>query len=241
VTDHPNDSTEWTLIRLAQGHGPEARAALGRMIERYQASIVGLIRHYRHPPHLTAEEMKQEFLMRVLAREDVLALDPAKGKFRAWLAIAVRRHVMNAWDAWWAGSNPSPHTDYSESYEVVSSETAQHALLRKFAVDTLRHAESRLRARATDPSRFEALRRFLPGPDMALDQAKAVAEELHMTPGALRKAVHDLRQDFVACLRAAVADTLGLDPDEPGTKAAIAQELRELHASLAFALEAPSR
>lgn len=125
---------------------------------------------------------------------------------------------------------------------MTTTETAEHELLRSFAVDTLSHAARLQRARAANPARFEALRQFLPGPDMDLEEIAVVARRLGLTAAATRKAIHDLRKQFHECLLEAVADTL--DPEdpppgnEPGPRPAVERELAELYASL---LPAPAR
>jgi len=227
-----DDSTHWTLIRRAQGHGPDARTALGELLKRYERTITAMFRSYRRPPGYAPEETTQEFLTRTLARGDILKLDESKGGFRAWLGVAVRHHVMNSWAAFFAAKNPEPHTVGSVDYDVVGRETPERVLLRKFAVDTLRAAEARLRSSHKDRARFDALRPFLPGPDMNLEARKVAAARLGTTPPGLGKELYELRKAFAECLRLTVASTLDLDPDDPASSVPIERELRELHASL---------
>lgn len=228
----PRSSTHWTLIRRAQGQGPEARVAFGQLIERYERSIVQMIRSRRHPPNQTPEEIKQEFLLRVLARADVAALDEGKGSFRGWLSTAVKRHLLNAWDAWHAEKNPDPRTDHPEAFDVSHRECPEQLYFRQFAVDTVQHVVDALRDGAVDKERFDALKRFLPGPQLALDDVAPIASELGITPTTLRKAVFDLRKRFKDRLQQAIAETLELDPRDPSGKAEVERETQLLYRSL---------
>jgi hypothetical protein len=98
----------------------------------------------------------------------------------------------------------------------------------------LKHAAKLQRERSSNLERFEALRHFLPGPDMNFEEIATVARRLGLTAVAARKAIHDLRVQFKECLYEAVADTL--DPDEVGNdddiREAVAFELRQMGASL---------
>src|SRR5689334_187673 len=95
-----SNATRWSLIVRAQGSGAERRAALGQLLSYYDKFVVWLIRHHGHPPDMSSEELKQEFLEGVLRRDDIAKLDRARGSFRAWLSLAVRRFLANEWDKW---------------------------------------------------------------------------------------------------------------------------------------------
>ena len=104
------NATRWTLIVRAQGTGAERRAALGELIAHYEKLVVWLIRRRGHPPDVTAEELKQEFLEGVLRRNDIAKLDRGRGSFRAWLSLAVQRFLLNEWDKWHAARAGRAHS-----------------------------------------------------------------------------------------------------------------------------------
>src|SRR5262245_51982913 len=93
-------ATRWTLIVRAQGAGTEARAALGELIRSYEGFIVWLIRHYGHPPDVSVDDLKQEFLAGLLRRDDIAKLDRHRGSFRGWLTTCVRTFLANEWKKW---------------------------------------------------------------------------------------------------------------------------------------------
>src|SRR5205814_8526497 len=67
---------------------------------RHEKFIVWLIGYYGHPPDTTAEDLKQEYLRRILERNDIAKLDRARGSFRAWLRTSVRYFLSNERSAW---------------------------------------------------------------------------------------------------------------------------------------------
>lgn len=225
-------STRWSVIRRAQAGGPEARVALDQLVVRYDSFIEAALRRARRPPDLSVEDAKQEFLEQLL--RDLPRVVQDRGKFRGWLSCALHSYVCNARRRWWAKSNPGPATECVEFPEPSTPHTAEHELLRSFALDTLRHAARLQRSRTSNLERLEALRHFLPGPDMNFEEIAMVARRLGLTVGATRKAIHDLRAQFGECLREAVADTL--DPeelaDEDAAGEAVERELRQLRESL---------
>jgi len=225
-------STRWSVIRRAQAGGPEARIALEHLVQRYDGFIQAALRRARRPPDLTIEDAKQDFLEQLL--KDLPRVVEGRGKFRGWLSCAMHSYVCNARRRWWAKSNPDPVTERVDFLEPCTSYTAEHELLRSFALDTLKHAARLQRSRSPNLERFDALRHFLPGPDMNFEEIASVARRLGLTPVATRKAIHDLRVQFRECLHEAVADTL--DPAEISSGAAgseaVDRELQELYASV---------
>jgi DNA-directed RNA polymerase specialized sigma24 family protein len=225
--------TRWTLIVRAQGTGADARAALGELMSQYEGFVLWLVRRNRPPPDASTEDLKQEFLACMLRRNDVAKLDRSRGSFRAWLTVAVRRFVVGErqkWAALHAGRRDTSLTP-CEAFHTDTPEDAVCA--QAFAAHLLLHVLSLLRAEARDPQRFEALVRFLPGPQMDLVELGPIARSQGMTATALAKAICDLRARFRDLLRSAVRDTLdfgGPSPAGPAsvTAHAVEQELREL-------------
>ena len=227
----PRASTRWSLIVLAQGAGPEARAALGELIRRYDGSVIALIRGRPHPPDQTAEDLKQEFFARVLKRDDISRLHPDRGHFRGWLRTAVHRFVLNDWDRWHSITPGHTVTD-SLVVDLACGETPEHLYLSAFSWDTLLHALVRLRDESDDKARFDALKRFLPGPQVDIDALAPIAASLKMTRTALAAAICRLRERLAELLREALAETLDLDLSQPGAKGELDREMALIYRAL---------
>jgi hypothetical protein len=229
MTKEPSSSnaTRWTLIVRAQGTGADTRAALGELIGHYEKLVVWLIRQQGHPPDMSAEELKQEFLEGVLRRNDIAKLDRERGSFRGWLKLAVQRFLLNEWDKWRAARAGRKDSAPLAAEAVDMAMPVEDAFTREFAKAVIVRTLDRLRREVRNEERFEALVRFLPGPQMDLTELAPLARDLSMTPNALAKQVFELRGRFRRLLREAIGDLLDVDSAVVGGSA-IDDELRDL-------------
>lgn len=90
-------STRWTLLRKAHGEEPATSADVARRalalrylpaIRRYIGAIVA--------SEQDADDMAQDVMVRLLAG-DFAGADPARGRFRNLLKVAVRNMIRNRW------------------------------------------------------------------------------------------------------------------------------------------------
>jgi len=205
------NATRWSLIVRAQGSGADMRIALGELLSHYERFVIWLIRHYGHPPDTSAEELKQEFLEGILRRNDIAKLDRARGSFRSWLGLAVRRFLMNERDKWRAASAGRQGTLPAELGADEPSVPADDVCMREFASHIVAHALSQQRRESRDVQRFDVLARFLPGPQMDPVELASLGASLGTTQNALAKAICLLRARFRELLREAIADLLDLE------------------------------
>jgi RNA polymerase sigma-70 factor (ECF subfamily) len=207
----------WSVIVRAQGSGPEARAAMGVLIGCHEKAVLTLIRHRGFPPDQTAEDLKQAFFARMLERNDVARLDPERGHFRGWLKTAVLRLVFNDWERWYrkVGRVPERPADDLATTDAARYDPFDVA----YAWDTYRPAFDALRDEQKDPVRFEALKRYLFGPQLDVVAYDEVAGALGMTRTAVAALVCRLRLRQRELLAARVAETLDVDRSSPeGTR-----------------------
>jgi len=226
--------TQWTLILRAQGSGPEARAALGDLLRRYEGFIVWVIRKRGHPPDVTPDDLKQEFLTDVWRRNDIAKLDRTRGSFRAWLSQSIRHFLCNEWKKWRKLSGGKGITDVTQFDAVHSWTPEDDVCTRAFMTHTIQHVLAVQRSEARDQELFDKLARFLPGPQLDLVELAPYARSLDTTRGALARRICMMRARFRELLREAIGDTLDLPPgpEDPMPAAAAASaidiELREL-------------
>lgn len=206
-------SSSWSVIVRAQGSGPQARAALGTLIGCHQRAVLSLIRQRGFPPDQTPEDLKQAFFARMLERNDVARLDQERGHFRGWLKTAVLRFVCNDWERWYrkAGAARAPLDEEVMATDVVERDVFDIA----YAWDVYRPAFEALREEQRNPVRFEALKRYLFGPQLDVIAYEGVAASLAMTRTAVAVLVCKLRLRQREILAARVAQTLDVDGSSP--------------------------
>jgi RNA polymerase sigma factor (sigma-70 family) len=224
-------STCWTTVLATRDSGsPEAQAALETLCRTYWYPIYAFIRRWGHPTS-DAEDLTQDFFTRLLARNDLASVDPARGKFRTFLLTACRNFLLNRrkHDV----VHPPPFTfdfgDAENRYtrELADDWTPERIFDRRWALtllgSVLDQLEEEMVRRGKGPL-FERLRPLLLGGPDAGTHAM-IGADLGMTGNALRVAVHRLRNRFRALLRAEIGWTVA-DPDQ------VDEEIKDLFAAL---------
>ena len=91
-------TTRWSLIVAARAQdAPRAQQALSRLCEDYWYPLYAYIRRRGHTAD-DAQDLTQEFFASLLARDFLDAVDPAKGRFRAFLLACCKHFLANEHD-----------------------------------------------------------------------------------------------------------------------------------------------
>lgn len=212
-------TTQWSqVIQARDGSDTEARRALGSLCETYWYALYAYVRHKGNGPE-EARDLTQAFFADLLSRDFLNDVDPSKGRFRSFLLSSLRHFLANEWHRATAQKRGggqhalSLDTDVAEKRfrrEPVESLTPEQVYERRWAVTVMQRAMERLSAESKDRPQFEKLQPYLTGSQSAVPYAE-VAADLAMTEGAVKTAVHRLRQRYGQCLRAEIAETVGGD------------------------------
>jgi RNA polymerase sigma-70 factor (ECF subfamily) len=141
--------------------------------------------------------------------------DRERGRFRTFLMAAFRHYVTNERNrerAQKRGGDQPPLTldleDAERRYHLEPSHnlTPEKIYERQWALTVLQRSMERLRAESPNQSRFDRLQAFLTGEPA--EAYRHVAEELRMSEGALKVAVHRLRRRYGELLREEIAQTV---------------------------------
>ena len=213
-------TTRWTIVAAAQdAESPGNRAAWEELARRYWKPVQAYIRG-RCGAEAEADDLTQEFFARLIARDYLARVDPAKGAFRAFLRMAAGRFLLNEWDRRRALKRGGAHEIVSfdgmdeaqrRRSEPRDERSAETAYERRWALTLLERAFERLRADYAKGGRendFETMKAHLALGRAEVDYAR-LAEKLGVAEGAARVALHRLRQRLRAHFRAEVAETVG--------------------------------
>jgi RNA polymerase sigma-70 factor (ECF subfamily) len=226
-------TTHWSVVLHARGDSTGAQRSLARLCEAYWYPLYAFARRQGHAPH-DAQDLTQEFFARLLAKGWLDAVARERGKFRSWLLASMKHFLANEWDRAQAQKRGGRTTivsfddDSAEARyrrEPADPVTADRLYDRGWALTLLDRVLARLREEAAQSGKlaqFDALKGALTGEKAPYAEIGAT---LGMSEGAVKVAVHRLRERYRALLRAEVADTVA-------TATEIDDELRHLLAAL---------
>ena len=229
-------TTRWTVVLAAGRRGAaQADVALEELCRAYWFPLYAYVRWHGHSRE-DAEDLTQAFFARLLEKNFLEGISSEKGKFRAFLLMAMNRFLANEWDRanrQKRGGGAAPLSldwqDADDRYQITPVDTLSPDNLydRAWAVTVLEHVITRLRAESAAEGKarqYEQLKAFLMVGKSDIPYAQAAAA-LEMTEGAARVAVHRLRQRYRALLREEIAQTLS-DP------AQVDEEMQALFSAL---------
>jgi RNA polymerase sigma-70 factor (ECF subfamily) len=230
-------TTHWSVV-LAAGQPDTTKAydALARLCQTYWHPLYAYVRRLGYSPH-DAQDLTQEFFARLLARNSLAGADESRGRFRSYLLASLKHFLANEWDKARAqkrggGQVPIPIDPASAEtgcvFEPADPVTAEKIYERRWALTLLDLVLRRLRQEYAVTGReklFEELKPTLTEARRSVRYAE-IAIRLGSSEGAVKVAVHRLRQRYREVLRAEIADTVA----GPGE---VEDELRNLFAALA--------
>lgn len=217
-------TTRWTMINAAtRASTASAHAALAELCQVYWPPLYSYLRRRGHDVE-DAQDLTQGFFARLLERQDFRSADPARGRFRAFMLTALKRYAINehqrAVTAKRGGGYVRISLDFEDAERTYAvskgnDDTPDRVFDRKWAEIAIDRALARLRDECRDTRSAAVTAVLLPYLTDAGDLPAygAVARDLGLTEGAIKVAVHRLRQRFGAVLRAEIAETVLSEED----------------------------
>ena len=221
------------MVRGARGDGMPARQALEELCRAYWYPLYAFVRRQGHQSH-DAQDLTQEFFTRLIAKHWLEGLEPGRGKFRAWLLAAMKHFLCNEWDRAHAAKRGGGQMLLSIDEATAESRYLREPAAvdnpellydRRWALTLLERVMARLREEFSGAGKselFDVIKGTLTGD--APSHAE-IASRLDTTEGAVKVAVHRLRERYRAAIREEIAETVA-------GAAEIEEELRHLLAVL---------
>jgi RNA polymerase sigma factor (sigma-70 family) len=233
---HEFATTHWSAVVLAGGAASrEADTALEDLCRAYWYPLYAYVRRQGHAAS-DAQDLTQDFFARLLERKSLRLADPQRGRFRSFLLCSLKHFLINEWEKSRALKRGGAfriisvdEQDAEDRYlaEPVDGLTPERIYEKRWAVTLLEKVMASLResygAHGKEPL-FDALKPYVWNETMT-EGYDAISARLGLSEGALRVAMHRLRESFREFLRAEVAETV----ESP---AEIDEELRHLVAAL---------
>lgn len=216
-------TTHWSVVAAAgRNDTTRAQAALEQLCRSYWHPLYHFVRRRGYSAD-DAQDLTQEFFARLIQRHAVAAACPQKGRFRSFLLASLKNFLADEWDkarAQKRGGGLALPLDFRTEEtrletEPVAASTPESAYEKRWAIALLEQVYQRLEQEfgaQGKADQFAALRVALSGARSAVPYAE-LGCQLGMSEGAVKVAVHRLRQRYRVLLRETIADTVA-GPDE---------------------------
>jgi RNA polymerase sigma-70 factor (ECF subfamily) len=210
---------------------PQADAALDKLCRIYWYPLYAYVRRAGHNPE-DAQDLTQEFFARLLEKKYLQLADRERGRFRSFLLKSLQHFLVNEWVRGQAQKRGGGQKVFSldeeaaeRSYlQLPADQLAPESLYdRRWAMTLLERAMERLGgdyAAGGKQELFEQLKGLLLTEGSG-ESYRQLADSLDLSDGAVKVAVHRLRQRFRDAVRTEIAQTVA-------TSAEVDEELRFL-------------
>ena len=212
-------TTHWSVVlKAGQRELPEAEAALEKLCRAYWLPLYFFVRRRGYDEH-EAKDLTQEFFSRLIAKNYLGAVERERGRFRYFLQTALKNFLANEWNRARRQKRGGDVQTFSlnaaeaeERYqlELQTNVTPELLFERRWAQTLFDRVIDRLQeefAAADKRQRFDHLKTFLLDDPDTGTYAEAAAR-LQMSEGAVKSAIHRLRQRSRELFREEIAHTV---------------------------------
>ncbi len=206
------------MVTAGRVSSAEAFTALESLCRQYWYPIYAFVRRRGHPPH-EAEDLTQGFFADILQRNWLENVGPERGRFRTYLLHCLTNYLTNEWKRE-LGPQRRPsgglvplqigEAETRYVHEPADEATPEKLFQRRWVATLVDQVKARLRAENAEPGK---LLQFVMLESHLADRVERgsmaeIAHALNMSEGAVRVAIHRLRQRFGEILRETVAETI---------------------------------
>ena len=201
----------------------ESREALETLCRTYWYPVYAFVRRQGFDAE-DARDLTQAYFASLLEKEYLDDYEPSRGRFRVFLRTSVRHFLSKERDKRMAvrrgGETQILSLDTSDvegrySLEPADRSTPEEMFERRWTLTILERVLDQLRREQAEAGlrvQFERLQGFLTGEETETSY-RDMAAELRTSEGAIKMAIHRLRQRFGQLLRGEIAETVS-SPDQ---------------------------
>lgn len=215
--------TSWSLLRTAIGPCPHSRVAINELLALYRDPVLQLVkRHGFNEPD--SEDLVQEYFVGLLKREFLNRAAPELGRFRAFLRTDVKWFLRNARRkraAQCRGGGVAPisldllREEFGFDLPDPATSVIDEYFDRQCALEIVKTAHAKIAKDYQDRGKGALFSRLQSGlTDHSTDREYADwASELGLSPGAVKVAMHRLRERFRRNVENMVRETVLTEED----------------------------
>lgn len=227
-------TTVWSMVQAARrSDQPDYVEAMNRFISGYWRPVFYFLRAKGYPQH-RAEDLTQEFFLRMFERDWIRTADAQRGRFRTFLLTILNRFLSDQ------GPARAPKQavfdqgliavsalvgERERTFEPSDSQTPEQIFMKQWAKAVVANSRNQLEAWCRAQGRsdwfevFTAMHFF--DADERRPTQQALADRLQISRDQVRYGIEETNRQFAEFLRAEVADQV----ESPGD---VDTELREL-------------
>jgi RNA polymerase sigma factor (sigma-70 family) len=210
-------TTHWSVV-LEAGDLEAGKGALEKLCRAYWYPLYAYVRR-RGYSESEAQDLTQDFFLSLLEGGSLQTAHPSKGRFRGFLAAALRNFLANEWrDAHrlkrggaaqflsWEGLDAEERF----SMEPPSDTSPEATFDREWAQTVAANALDQLRRemeREGNTARFQTLRAYLET-DASTGSYSDAASLLGLSESAVKSAIHRARRRYAEIIREEIAQTV---------------------------------
>ncbi len=217
-------TTHWSVVLAArEGSVSDAQAALEKLCRTYWFPLYVFARRQGNSPE-DAQDLTQDFFLRLLEKNCLVKADPERGRFRTFLLQSLKNFLVNEWKRAGrlkrGGGLEFLSIDENAAEDRYAAEAPDEfnpdaEFEKRWAVTLIEQVLITLREefRAAEKAElFEELKGFVGGDKSTASYAQ-MAKHLGLSEGTVKVTVHRLRHRFRELLRAEVAHTVARPED----------------------------
>lgn len=211
-------TTSWSVVlRAAEENGSGNQSALAILCEAYWYPLYAFVRRMGNTP-ADAEDLTQSFFADLLEKSKLAKSDPSRGRFRTFLLTSLQNYLKNEHRKNTAKKRGGQNTVLSLDFAAAESrfklepwheQTPQRAFEKNWALALLNQVLNSLQQQYADSGKLElflALKGHLVGGGST--PYAQLASQLGMKEGAIKVAMHRLRERYSQMLRLQIAKTM---------------------------------